>query len=99
VKIDDGLKKTAGLTVGTKQTGGSKAPEKAESGKTSSVNVQLSSKVQTLSAQVGSTGVFDTNKVAEIKAAIADGRFKVNAEKVADGLMDTVRDLIQSRKA
>lgn len=102
MKIDDSLKKTAGLTVGTKQANAGKNAEKAEatgSGSTSAVNVQLSSQAQALATQVSSASVFDTNKVEEIKAAISSGTFKVDAEKVADGLMDTVRDLIQSRKA
>jgi negative regulator of flagellin synthesis FlgM len=42
--------------------------------------------------------VFDTKKVERIKLAIADGQFNVNSEKVADGLLETVRDLLHSRK-
>ena len=100
MKIDDSLKKTAGLTVNTSKSGGaSKTAEKAESSNTSAVNVQISSQAQTLAAQVASASVFDSNKVEEIKAAIAGGRFQVDAEKVAEGLMDTVRELIQTRKA
>lgn len=34
-------------------------------------------------------------KVAEIKQAISEGRFKVNSEVVADRLIDTVRELIR----
>lgn len=102
MKIDDSLKKTAGLTVNTKSTNAGKGADKAEatgSGSTSAVNVQLSSQAQALATQVSSASVFDSNKVEEIKAAISNGTFKVDAEKVAEGLMDTVRELIQNRKA
>ncbi len=58
--------------------------------------VQISSQLQALA---GSEGVFDTQKVAEIKAAIAEGRFQVDPEKVANGLLDSVKDLIHTRKA
>jgi negative regulator of flagellin synthesis FlgM len=92
VKIDDSIKKTAGLNVGTTQAKPSKGPEKAGADKTSSDSVQLST-------QVSNTSVFDANKVAEIKAAISDGSFKVNTEKVADNLLDTVKDFIHTRKA
>ena len=37
-------------------------------------------------------------KVAEIKQAIMEGRFKVNPEAVADRLLETVKELVQSRK-
>ncbi len=39
----------------------------------------------------------DMERVQEIKQAIAEGRFKVNAEVVADKLLETVRDLLQGR--
>jgi len=37
---------------------------------------------------------FDANKVEQIKAALRDGQFEVNPAKVADGLLDTVRNLL-----
>lgn len=99
MKIDDASKKTAALGVTTTQTRAGKGTEKAAaSGQAASSNVKLSSQVQTLSSQVSSASVFDTKKVEEIKAAIAGGQFQVNAERVADGLMDTVKDLISARK-
>ncbi|MFC7287757.1 anti-sigma28 factor FlgM [compost metagenome] len=97
VKINDASKKIAGVGVAATQTRAGKAPEKADTGKVSS-NVTLSSQVQALTSQVASASVFDAKKVDEIKAAIAGGQFQVNAERVADGLMDTVKDLISTRK-
>lgn len=100
MKINDPLKKPAGLGVGTTQTRAGKTSEQANVDKVASQsdNVTLSTQVQELSAQASASGVFDAKKVEEIKAAIANGQFQVNAESVADGLMDTVRDLISTRK-
>lgn len=101
MKIDDSLKKTGGLSVGTTQTRAGKGADKAGSVspvQSESDSVHLSSQAQSLTQLSGSNGVFDANKVEEIKAAIAEGRFQVDPEKVANGLLDTVTDLIRSRK-
>jgi negative regulator of flagellin synthesis FlgM len=37
---------------------------------------------------------FDSQRVAEIRQAVAEGRFKINAEKIADNLIQSVRDLL-----
>lgn len=50
--------------------------------------------LQSIESNMASTPVVNAAKVAEIKQAIADGRFKVNSEAVADRLLETVRDLI-----
>ncbi len=101
MKIDNSIKKTGSLPVGTAETRGGKGADKtAGVGKTTAgttqSSVQISSQLQALA---GSNGVFDAQKVAEIKAAIAEGQFQVDPEKVANGLLDTVKDLIHSRKA
>jgi negative regulator of flagellin synthesis FlgM len=36
--------------------------------------------------------------VAKIRQAIIEGRFKVNPEAVADRLLETVKELIESKK-
>jgi len=100
VKINDSVKSNPGLpATGTQAGTGAKGADKAAAATPSTGDsVRLSSQGQALAGAVGGTAVFDTKKVERIKLAIADGQFKVNSEKVADGLLDTVRDLLHSRK-
>jgi negative regulator of flagellin synthesis FlgM len=101
VKIDDSVKKTGGLGVGSAQARPGKGADKAADvgpAPAQSDSVHISSQAQALTQLAGSGAVFDANKVEEIKAAIAEGRFQVDPEKVADGLLDTVTDLIRARK-
>ncbi len=102
VKIDDALKKAAGLPASSPtQTRTEKSADKTEVASTPSHSVQisnLSTQLQGLQSSQASSGVFATKKVEEIKQAISEGRFQVNSEKVADGLLDTVKDLLNSRK-
>lgn len=37
---------------------------------------------------------FDSQRVGEIREAIAGGRFQINADKIADRLIDGVRDML-----
>ncbi len=96
MKIDDVAKKAAGLGSITTQARPGRTTEKAGASKTAATDtVSLSSQSQALSGASNASGVFDISKVQEIKAAIAGGRFQVDAGKVADGLIDTVKDLIR----
>ena len=99
VKINDTLK-NAGLPAANAPAANTRNAEKAGSTVPASTDsVRLSSQGQAMAAAVGSSnGVFDTKKVERIKLAIADGQFNVNSEKVAEGLLETVRDLLHSRK-
>ncbi len=46
---------------------------------------------------MGNSPVVNTAKVAEIKQAISEGKFQVNAGAVADQLIASVTELINSR--
>lgn len=95
MKIDDAAKKAPGLGVVANQTRASRSTEKTGVAKTSTDTVSLSSQSQALAGASSTSAVFDVSKVQEIKDAIASGRFQVDAGKVADGLIDTVKDLIR----
>lgn len=99
MKITDSLNKTTGLGATISQARAGKTAEKAGAEKASSDSVTLSTQARALANQASKDQVFDAKKVEEIKAAIASGRFQVNAERVADGLLDTVKDLISTRNA
>jgi negative regulator of flagellin synthesis FlgM len=100
VKINDTLKSNPGLQPASTQAGTAKGADKAAAAAPARTDsVSLSSQGQAMANAVGGSGAtFDTKKVERIKMAIADGQFKVNSEKVADGLLETVRDLLHSRK-
>lgn len=104
MKINDSIKNKVELgadKLGTaKGTGTSAlAGNKAEAGTSKPAeNVTLSPisvQLQSITSEVSASGVFDAEKVNAIKSAIESGQFKVNSEKVADGLLDTVKDLLK----
>lgn len=101
MKIDNSIRTVAGVPVSDGQKRADKAadaiPPRAPAGE----NVRLSSlsaQLQAIDSNLANSGVVDTARVAEIKQAISEGRFKVNPEAVADRLLETVRELIQSQK-
>ncbi len=105
MKINDSFKNT--VSVGLDKTSSSKA-ETGKKTETTSVetkaieNVTLSpmaAQLQSLEATLASENVFDAEKVAAIKSAIAEGQFKVSSEKVADGLIESVKDLLNTKKS
>jgi negative regulator of flagellin synthesis FlgM len=73
------------------RTAATKGPEAV--GETEKVQLSdLASKMAQLESRFG--GEFDAKKVEEVRAAIAEGRFKVNAEAVADKLLASVGELL-----
>ena len=72
-------------------------PAAAQRSDTSVSLGSTAAQLHSMESNMASTPAVNAAKVAEIKQAIADGRFKVNSEAVADRLLETVRDLIGSR--
>lgn len=101
MKINDTLKGNTAVPATSTPAAGAKSTEKAASAAPATTDsVRLSSQGQAMAAGAagGANQVFDTKKVERIKLAIAEGQFTVNSEKVADGLLETVRDLLHSRR-
>ncbi|XZG71587.1 flagellar biosynthesis anti-sigma factor FlgM [Chitinibacteraceae bacterium HSL-7] len=83
MKIDNSAKPT--LTPQAR-SGERTAPTKADTA-ASADSVTL--------ANTDSGGSFDAGRVAEIKQAIAEGRFTVRPEAIADKLLDSVKELLR----
>lgn len=71
------------------------APAAAEP-KASGDSVNLSSVANTL--QNHAAPPVNSARIQEIKDAIAQGRFKINPEAIADGLIESARDLIDRQR-
>ena len=64
---------------------------------TTSDDVQLSSVATQLQSTDGEYA-FDAARVAEIKQAISEGRFSINADAIADRLIASTKELLGSRR-
>lgn len=78
------------------KTGSNSRPASAGDQGTSVHLGTSTAQMRSLESSVASAQVVDAQKVAEIKQAISEGRFQVNAGAVADGLLKTVNDLISA---
>ncbi|MFO1395735.1 MAG: flagellar biosynthesis anti-sigma factor FlgM [Burkholderiales bacterium] len=58
----------------------------------------FSSKIQALRSQVAAGEVVDQAKVERVQKAIAEGTFKVDAEAVADKMLEGAADLFGTRQ-
>ncbi len=96
MKIDDATGKLANLPPAV-SSGGRAVVEKSNdtpSSTGSADKVSLSGTIQSLSSP-GETPV-DMNKVEAIRAAIADGSFRPDASRIADGMIASSRELLET---
>lgn len=59
----------------------------------------LSSQLQSLESRIADVSVVDSAKVESVKQAIAEGRFEVNSEVVADRLISSVREYLLNQRS
>lgn len=102
MKIDGNLRsiQSGSVSEGQARTGKPDASQ-AQPGSTGGPRVELSplgSQLAGIEASLAGVPVVDMQRVEEIKQAISDGRFTVNPDVIADRLLETVRELIQSQK-
>lgn len=52
----------------------------------------------TLNSVGGSDASFNAQKVAEIRQAISEGRFQIQPERIAEGLISSVREMLAQNR-
>ena len=97
MKITNGIDTTGGLERPGTHPGSAQArPVAGVPAGSDTIRISdLSSQLAALESRISSGGAFDASRVENIKNAMREGRFKVNAEAVADKLLDSVRELLR----
>jgi negative regulator of flagellin synthesis FlgM len=95
--LKDGLQRTQQGDAAT-TTGGAGATASAATGASGDANVSLSGLSSQLHGLATSGAAdIDTAHVESIKQAIKDGTLKIDAGKIADGVLATARELLQKK--
>ena len=80
----------------TKGKGAGKASAPAPAGDSLTLT-ESSNRIRSLESQLASVEVTDAGKVESVKAALANGTFAVDAEVVADRLIDQTKETLRRR--
>jgi negative regulator of flagellin synthesis FlgM len=104
VKIDNSVKSPSVIKEGTaaRQSEARVATTAARSSPATpaspdTVQVQLSPVLLAAEGAMAATPAVNAQRVAEIKQAIAEGRFTINPERIAAGLLDSVSQMLGAR--
>jgi negative regulator of flagellin synthesis FlgM len=101
VKIDNSVKTGSVVNTGsaTRQSEAKVAttPATATPAAPDIVQVQLSPGLLAAEGAMAATPAVNSQRVAEIKQAIAEGRFTINADRIAAGLLDSVSQMLGAR--
>ena len=102
MKIDPTANITPPSVVQDERLRSAKQPETAHPEPKARGDVQLSplsTMLKEIETRLETSEAVDTARVAEVKRAIAEGRFEVNSEKVADRLIESTREFLLARKS
>lgn len=80
----------------TKGKGAGKTPTPA-GGSDSLTLTESSTRIRSLESQLASVDIADAGKIESVKAALANGTFTVDAEVVADRLIDHTKEALRKR--
>jgi len=99
VKIDKRTTPTASTKVSAtkgKSAGKTATPSTAGGGDSLTLT-ESSTRIRSLESQLASVDIADAAKIESVKAALANGTFTVDAEVVADRLIDHTKEALRKR--
>lgn len=97
MKIEGGIKPVVGPQAGENRPKPQANPQQ-QGGAQSKVELSpMSSSLSKAEAAIASAPIVDRARVDEIRQAMSEGRFQVDAGKIADGLIDSVREMLAAR--
>ena len=100
MKIDPTLKTVAPSAVHEQRPHNEKAPGQPGTKPRGDVELSsLSTQLHEIEAGMDKREPVDSSRVAEVKRAMAEGRFEINAEKIADRLIEATRESLHSHKS
>jgi negative regulator of flagellin synthesis FlgM len=98
VKIDKRITPPAAAKVSSaKGKGAGKTAASTGGGSDSLTLTESSTRIRALESQLASVDLTDVGKVESVKAALANGTFAVDAEVVADRLIDHTKQTLRKR--
>ena len=98
MKIDKRITPPAAAKVtSAKGKGAGKTATPPGGGGDSLTLTESSTRIRSLEAELASVEVSDAGKIESVKSALADGSFKVDAEVVADRLIDHTKEALRKR--
>lgn len=98
MKIEGGIKALQALT-NTANRSRIEVPGAANKAGGETVEFSLmSSALAQAEARIAATPTVDRARVDEIRAAISEGRFQMDAGRIADGLINSVREMLESQQ-
>ena len=94
MKVDNSVKGT-GVTASNSASRQRTGVVPSNDAETASTQVKISSLSSLgVDSVLANSPVTNPDKIAEIKQAMSNGQFTVNAEKIASGLIDSVRQML-----
>ncbi len=99
MKIDNSVKSVAAPPSGARKDGPKLSAKTQTAGNGTQVALSpLSTQLQEIAGNLANTPVADTERVSAITQAISQGEFKIDASKIADGLLNSVRQMLAAQK-